>query len=118
MTKRSQVLEVLILVAMKGVLAEEKKRSHVEEVLALEVARYKTRKRESGFGVSGWCMRTRQEGTKAVKKRSSLKICRTEQRLGAAVDDGPHVDTRPCTSHHDGVNFCTEPTRRTAHVAS
>ena len=42
------------VVAMEIVLAEEAKRSHVEEVLALEVARYKTRKRESGFGVRGF----------------------------------------------------------------
>ena len=41
------MLEVLVVVAMEVVLADEKKRRHVEEVLALEMARYKTRKRES-----------------------------------------------------------------------
>ena len=63
------------VVAMEVVLAEKAKRSHVEEVLALEVARYKTRKRESGFGFrgSGWCICTRQQGTKAVKKKVLVK---------------------------------------------
>ena len=48
------MLEVMVVVTMEVVLAEEKNRSHVEEVLALEVARYKTRKRESGLGVRGF----------------------------------------------------------------
>ena len=52
------MLEVMVVVTMEVVLVEEKKRSHVEEVLALEVARNKTRKRESGLGFrgSGWCI--------------------------------------------------------------